>query len=188
VDIQNLVVARYTDGRVLKGTTRDFSANRPSLHLEVLGASEVVEVRLRQLKALFFVRSFEGFPDRDDARGFIDGPPEKTQGRKIAVRFRDGEFMCGYTMSWSPDREGFFLFPADVGSNNDRVFVVVAATAEIKAGPQAEVLAQRLMAASAARGGAPGSTHAGGFATGAGNTTIGPRPPAPAKPPQSDAA
>lgn len=151
MDISNLVVARYNDGRVLKGTTRDFSANRTMFHIEVEGSGEVVELRCRQLKALFFVRSLEGDSQRQDLRGFVEGPPETSQGRKIAVRFRDSEFLCGYTLSWSPDREGFFLFPADAGANNQRIWVVSAATQEIKAGPAAEALAQRMLGEEAKR-------------------------------------
>jgi len=126
VEAQNLVVARYLDGRVLKGTTRDFSAMRPSFHVEVGSTHEVVELRMRLLKAVFFVKAFEGDPAREDVRGFIKGAQETPQGRKIAVRFRDGEFMCGYTMSWSPDREGFFIFPSDPGSNNEPPAIAAA--------------------------------------------------------------
>lgn len=146
MDINNKVVARYIDGRVLKGVTRDFSPNRVSFHVEVAGTGEIVELRCRHLKALFFVRSLDGDSSRQDLRGFVEGPAETAQGRKIAVRFRDDEFICGYTLSWSPDRDGFFLFPSDVGSNNQRIYVVVANTDEVKAGPQAEVLAQRVLA------------------------------------------
>lgn len=151
MDISNLVVARYNDGRVLKGTTRDFSANRSMFHVEVQGTGEVIELRCRQLKALFFVRTLEGDSQRQDLRGFVDGPQETSQGRKIAARFRDGEFLCGYTLSWSPDREGFFLFPADSGGNNQRIWVVAAATQEIKAGPAAEALAERMLGEAARR-------------------------------------
>ena len=119
----------------------------------VLDGGKAVEVRFRQLKALFFVASLEGNASRQDASGFIQGPAETQQGKKIAVRFRDGEFMCGYTLSWSPEREGFFLFPADPGANNQRVFVISAATLEIKAGPAADALAQRMLAQSPRRGG-----------------------------------
>jgi len=152
VQIDNKVVARYLDGRVLKGITRDFSPNRISFHVEVEGSGEIVELRMRHLKALFFVRSFEGDPERQDLRGFVEGPAETAQGRKIAVRFRDDEFICGYTLSWSPDRDGFFLFPSDAGGNNQRIYVVSGSTDEIKAGPQAEVLAQRILADERARG------------------------------------
>jgi len=151
MDLNNLVVARYFDGRVLKGTTRDFSANRPAFHVEVTGTNEVVELRCRHMKALFFVKSHDGDPSRMDITGFLAAPPETAQGRKIAVRFRDGEFLCGYTLSWSPDREGFFLFPADPGSNNQRVYIVVSSTDEVKAGPAAEALASRMLASEKAR-------------------------------------
>lgn len=151
MDIDNKVVARYLDGRVLKGVTRDFSANRVSFHVEVHGTGEIVELRCRHLKALFFVRSLDGDSARQDLRGFVEGPAETAQGRKIAVRFRDDEFVCGYTLSWSPDRDGFFLFPSDAGSNNQRIYVITASTEEVKAGPQAETLAQRLLAEERAR-------------------------------------
>ncbi len=151
MQIDNKVVARYLDGRVLKGITRDFSANRISFHVEVEGSAEIVELRMRHLKALFFVRSLDGDSARQDLRGFVEGPAETAQGRKIAVRFRDGEFICGYTLSWSPDRDGFFLFPSDAGSNNQRIYVVAASTDEIKAGVQAEALAQRVLAEERAR-------------------------------------
>jgi len=173
VDLNNLVVARYLDGRVLKGMTRDFSANRPAFHIEAAETGEIVELRCRHLKAIFFVKSHEGDPERNDIRGFLEAPPETAQGRKIAVRFRDGEFLCGYTLSWSPDREGFFLFPADPGSNNQRVYVVVSSTDEVKAGPAAEALATRVLAGEKARG----SRVVGGASTPATNhSTQLPRP------------
>ncbi len=214
MQIHNLVVARYLDGRVLKGVTNDFSPNRPGFHVEVDGTNEVVELRCRQLKALFFVKTFAGDPARQDVKGFVHGPAETSQGRKIAVRFRDGEFMCGYTLSWSPDREGFFLFPADVDSNNQRIYVVSAAADEVKAGPQAETLATRMLADESARQGhaapmhhapavQPGAPIARPSALGArpsalaprpsglfpgGTSTIGPRPSALRPKPRTDAA
>jgi hypothetical protein len=145
VEMSNLVVARYTDGRVLKGVTRDFSPNRAMFHIDPQDGSLPEELRFRQLKALFFVNSLDGDPARQDVRGFVHGPVETQQGKKIAVRFRDGEFICGYSLSWSPDREGFFMFPADVHSNNQRIYVITTSTLEVKAGPAAEVLAQRVL-------------------------------------------
>lgn len=150
MEINNLVVARYLDGRVLKGVTRDFSPNRGIFHVDLQDGTNAVELRFKQLKALFFVRALEGDPSRQDLRGFVAGPAETQQGKKIAVRFRDGEFICGYTLSWSPDREGFFMFPADANTNNQRIFVITASTVEIKAGPAAEVLAQRVLSESPA--------------------------------------
>lgn len=162
MEISNLVVARYTDGRVLKGMTQDFSPNRGIFHVHPEGAHEAVELRFKQLKALFFVSSLEGDPARQDVRGFVEGPEETTKGKKIAVRFRDGELLCGYTLSWTPDREGFFVFPADTTSNNQRVFVITAATLEVKAGPAAEILAQRTLANMQGGKPAPGAAPEGG--------------------------
>lgn len=141
------VVARFADGKTMMGTTQDFFPNRPAFHLLPPGGGAGIEIRCRQLKALFFVKTFEGDSKRKDLRGFVAGPSETMQGKKIAVRFRDGEILCGYTLSYAPDREGFFVFPADTGSNNTRVFVVTAATAEVKAGPAADLMVQRLLGA-----------------------------------------
>jgi hypothetical protein len=139
------VVARFSDGKVLKGTTQDFFPNRPSFHLIPLEGGNGLEIRCKQLKAVFFVKTFEGDSKRKDVRGFITAPAETAQGKKIAVRFKDGELLCGYSLSYTPDRDGFFVFPADAGGNNLRVYVLTAAATEVKAGPAAEVLAQRIM-------------------------------------------
>jgi len=145
VEITNLVVARYLDGRVLKGVTRDFSPNRPIFHVDLERGGEVVELRFKQLKALFFVKEFAGNQERRDVRGFIAGPSETAQGKKLAVRFKDGELLCGYSLSYSTDRDGFFMFPSDFGSNNLRVYVVSSSTVEVKAGPGAEAMAQKAL-------------------------------------------
>jgi hypothetical protein len=91
------------------------------------------------------VRDYEGNGARKDPRGFVAAPAETSQGKKIAVQFKDGELLCGYSLSYSPDRIGFFMFPADPGTNNLRVFVIKTATQDVKAGPAAEVLAQKMI-------------------------------------------
>jgi hypothetical protein len=139
------VVARFSDGRVLKGTTQDFTANRPRFHLLPLGGGDPVEIRCADLKAVFVVKTFEGDPERPKLRGFVAAPAETAQGKKIAVRFKDGELICGYTLSYTPDREGFFVSPADAEGNTLRAYVVTASTAEVKAGPAAEALARRVL-------------------------------------------
>ncbi|MBI1798299.1 MAG: hypothetical protein HYR73_01270 [Candidatus Eisenbacteria bacterium] len=145
----NRVVARYVNGAVLKGTTQDFFPNRPVFHLQPPGAPSV-QIRCRELKAVFFVKDLEGNEKRQDLRGFIEAPAESQHGKKIVVRFRDGELLCGYTLTFTPDREGFFVFPADPGSNNHRVYVMTPAALEIKAGPSAEALAHRILGTRAA--------------------------------------
>ena len=141
----NKIVAHLADGRMLKGTTQDFFPNRVLFHLVPHGGGDVIEVRCRQVKAVFFVREFDGNADRKGVPGFLAAPGETAQGKKLAVRFKDGELLCGYSLSYAPDREGYFMFPADAASNNLRIYVVTASTAEIACGPAADALARRMM-------------------------------------------
>jgi hypothetical protein len=119
----SMVILRYLDGRALKGFSNDFSAARTQFHLwPSVGAppSEQMIVPLARLKAVFFVRDFDGNPAYVDRQEFETAPP----GRKIEVTFLDGEVMIGSTLSYRPEGTGFFLSPADPRSNNARVFVV----------------------------------------------------------------
>ncbi len=130
--VQNKVVVRYLDGRVLKGFTSNFTPNKDSFHLtpsdEKLGA-QVHTVSIKECKAVFFVKDFTGKSQYQDK---IEFQADKTAGgRKIKVVFKDKETMVGTTQGYQPGRPGFFLFPADPESNIDRCFVVSAATQEI---------------------------------------------------------
>lgn len=146
----NKVVVHSMGGKLLKGTTQDFFPNRPMFHVLPLDGKPPIEVKTKQLKAVFFVKDYTGSASRRDVRGFINGPSETAQGKKLAVRFKDGELLCGYSLSYSPDREGFFMFPADSGSNNTRIYVITTACAEVKAGPAAELMAQKALGNQAA--------------------------------------
>jgi len=49
------IVARYCDGRTLKGTTQNFFPNKPVFHVKLLGGTgpgDLVEVTLEDLKAI----------------------------------------------------------------------------------------------------------------------------------------
>jgi hypothetical protein len=146
----NRVVAHLLDGKLIKGTTQDFFPNRPVFHILPANGSAPVEVRTKLLKAVFFVKEYRGNQSRRDLRGFLEAPGETAQGKKLAVRFKDGELLCGYSLSFSPDRDGFFMFPSDTGTNNLRIYVITSAAAEIKAGPAADLLAQRVLSQRAA--------------------------------------
>lgn len=140
------VVAHLNDGRILQGTTHDFFPNRVTFHVIPTGGGASMELRTRDMKGLFFVRDFGGDPRREDVAGFITGPQDTGQGKKVAVLFKDDELICGYSLSFLPDRAGFFLFPADRGGNNLRIYVVMSSTREVKAGPAADALASRVLA------------------------------------------
>jgi hypothetical protein len=122
------VVVRYRDGGVLKGTTRNFLPARDGFHVQT-AAGETVPVSQSQLKAIFFVRDFFGNPKHDEKKDF--DPAWPALGRKLRVEFADGEVLLGTTQGWQPSRPGFFMFPADVRSNNERCFVITAATRQV---------------------------------------------------------
>ena len=123
----NKVVVRYNDGRILKETTTDFFQNKVQFHVIEMGG-ESTTVYVEELKAIFFVKDYEGDKDyqpkydSDIAGG----------GKKIQVEFEDGETITGHTLGYSPDRIGFFVTPADPESNNSRIFVIKASTKSIK--------------------------------------------------------
>lgn len=146
----NRVVVHYLNGTVLKGTTPDFFPNRPRFHLQSPAGDKSIEIVTKELKAVYFVRDFEGHPERRDVRGFLKGPAETNQGKKLAARFKDGEILCGYSHAYASGREGFFLMPADAGSNNLRVYVLAAATEQVLMGPAAEELAAKVQGSQAA--------------------------------------
>lgn len=139
----NRVVAHVLDGTVLKGTTRDFFPERPAFHLLLTGSDAQQLIKCDQLKALFFVKELAGHPERRDLPGFVRGAQETSMGKKVAVRFRDGEVLCGYTLAYNPQRSGFFLTPAEARSNNVRVFVFLHATQQVCVGPEADELVRR---------------------------------------------
>jgi len=130
-DDERRVVVHFHDGRVLKGTTRDFTPNKPKFHLcpDEDETARPLEVPLGALKALFFVKTWDGDPERVDDNSFerVSG-----QGRRMLVTFSDGEVMAGFTMGYASNKPGFFLIPADPKSNNDRVFVVKSAVTRVE--------------------------------------------------------
>jgi hypothetical protein len=123
------VVARYRDGRVLRGYTSDFNILRPQLNLSLVpnGGSALI-VPLAQLKALFFVRDLAGDPSYVEQKSFDNCPP----GRKLEVTFDDGEVLLGSTLSYRPEGHGFFVHPSDNNGNNIRVFVSSAALRHVR--------------------------------------------------------
>jgi len=138
----NLVVARYRNGQVVKGHTRDFFPDRPLFHVLPRGAQAAVAVQTAELKAVFFVRDLLGNRLRHKSRKFPPVDPGPQTGRRIAVLFDDGELIVGHEETYSPDKAGFFVFPSDSHGNNLRVYVLRAATRIVKLGLQAEEMAR----------------------------------------------
>ena len=128
----NKVVVRFADGRTVKGTTADFVPTKDLFHVNVMtdpAGAKPVDVSIRELKALFFVKDFKGDSQHAESNKF--DPSHPPAGRRIRVEFKDGEIMVGTTTGYQPGRQGFFLTPADLGSNIERCYIVSAATREI---------------------------------------------------------
>jgi hypothetical protein len=128
--VRNKVVARYADGRMVKGSTSDFVPTKDVFHVAADGAGAApTRIQLAELKALFFVKDFAGIPKRRSRNEFVDGRP--VAGRKIQVVFKDGETLIGTTQGYQPGRPGFFMVPADPDANTERCYIVAAATRNV---------------------------------------------------------
>ena len=128
----NKIVARFRDGTMLKGSTSDFVPTKQAFHVAQVGAepgTKSVLVQVKDLKAVFFVKDFVGRPEYNPTNEF-DGAPATTS-RRIRVVFFDNEVLVGTTQGYQPGRPGFFMVPADQGTNIERCYVVAAATTEI---------------------------------------------------------
>ena len=126
------VVARYVNGKRVKGFSQDFFPNKDRFHVYPAAkpSGEAAEVLLKELKAVFFVQDFAGNSLYNERKKYIEG--EKPSGRKVEVTFMDGEVLVGTTLGYDPSRPGFFLFPADPKSNNIRVFAVSTAVKKVR--------------------------------------------------------
>ena len=126
--MQNKVVARFADGSMVKGITNDFFPTKDAFHVVVDGAGVAQEIKLTKLKALFFVKTFDGNQE-ETGRSAVE---QTGMGRKVMVTFADDEIILGYASSYSKAAVGFFVFPADAKGNNLKIFVINAATKSVR--------------------------------------------------------
>jgi hypothetical protein len=126
------VVARYADGRLIKGYSYDFVAGRHKFHVffEPNASGRQTPVLLAELKAVFFVRNHAGNAKYDERKGFEDG--HQPHGRIVEIRFRDGEVLVGSTTGDPDAGPGVLFTPADPASNNVRVYAVWAAIRQFR--------------------------------------------------------
>jgi hypothetical protein len=134
------VVVRFSNGKILKGYVRNFVANEIFVLVEEVGTQTEESIPINELKAIFFVKTFEGVSGYRDKKAY--GIRQGT-GRKVYVRFNDGESMIGFLEGEIPWKKGFFLskpnskvkgfflIPVDSGSNNIKVFIVGSSIKDI---------------------------------------------------------
>jgi hypothetical protein len=135
------VAARFNNGKVMKGFVKDFTSDSEMVFLEDAESGSNHIIPINDLKALFFVRTFEGDSERRDKKAFGVSP---SKGRKVFIKFKDKEsligfidgelpFQKGFTLA-KPDgteNTGFFLAPSDADGNNIKVFVVGSAIEDV---------------------------------------------------------
>ena len=128
------IVVRYQDGKLLKGMTQDFFPNKETFHLNQTDGNSFpvpVEIAIKNVKAVFFVKDYQGNKAYKNPKGFIDSS-QSQYGKKTKVKFKDGEVLYGYTQGYSPGRIGFFLFPQDTESNNVKAFIVQSSVSKVE--------------------------------------------------------
>lgn len=129
--MSNKVVARFLDGRLIKGASLDVDPARPSFHV-LQPPGPAAEVKLADLKALFFVRTLEGNAAHEEASEVESDDPRVRGSKLVSLQFADGENLVGMTIRYPPNRPYFFVVPVDPKSNNIRVLVNQAALTSMK--------------------------------------------------------
>lgn len=126
----NKLILRMKDGSMLKCTSRiPFSAAFENVTV-IDEKGEVLKIPVTDIKAIFFVKEFNGNPNYKAGAEFGDGSPKA--GKTVSVKFHDGEIIKGKVINLAEGQNGFFLYPADPLDNNEKVFVVRNKDVEIK--------------------------------------------------------
>jgi hypothetical protein len=120
--VSTLVVARYRDGKLVKGISMDLDPRKPTCHVRP-PAGAVVEVKLAELKALFLVKTLEGNSQHDENLMVPRGDRRSHGTTIVEVRFEDNERLVGFTNRFPPNQKHYFVVPVDLNSNNIRVLV-----------------------------------------------------------------
>ncbi len=133
---QRLVV-RYADGRILKGTSYTIDTESRGFYVDPKDSStdgsQPVFVRFSDLKAVFFVRDFDGkYSDKEQHQEWF---PE---GHEMTVKFKDSEVIEGYALKTYDERAPrFHLIPKEPG-NNISVLVERGSIAQLALGGSLE--------------------------------------------------
>jgi hypothetical protein len=141
---RDMAIARLNNGSLLKGYVKDFSTDLSEIAMEVDGTGTLHTVTMEEMKAVFFVKSFEGDHEYREKKTYSRSKP---RGQRVFVKFRDGESMVGFLdgeLPWDKGfflskqengRKGFFLLPADTEGNNVRIFVVSSSVDDVTVVP-----------------------------------------------------
>ncbi len=125
------IVARFNDKSLLKGYVNKFTGDSATVIIKEADTGKEHVVPMEDLKAIFYVKTFEGSKEYKEKK--VYGPGKKL-GRKVFIKFLDGEKLVGFLEADVPpdkilsflksdgSKKGFFLVPVDRECNNTRVF------------------------------------------------------------------
>lgn len=137
-------VLRFNNGALLKGYLKDFAPDQAEVALEEAETKKVFTVNIDELKAIFFVRSFEGDREHKEKKSYGISSPK---GHRVFIKFKDDESMVGFLEGDIPwergfflskhdkDLKGFFLLPVDEDANNIKVFVITSSVIDVTVVP-----------------------------------------------------
>jgi hypothetical protein len=123
----NQVVVQFKDNTILKGKIEDWSPHKTHVFVHTLDQG-ILNINMEKLKAVFFIKDFEGNPDYKETYGDL----MPGEGRKIKVKFLDGEEIIGYCLTYSKHHHGFTITPADKLCNNTRIFIIQSAIEKVE--------------------------------------------------------
>ncbi|MDA8099237.1 MAG: hypothetical protein M0042_06395 [Nitrospiraceae bacterium] len=131
------IILRFVDGKMMKGFVSDLKLAEDHLFIED-ETRQQLKVRLKELKAIFFVKRFEGNPSYQEKKIFAGTHPTM---KRVLVMFKDGENITGFIDGAIPWKKGFFLetmqekgfylLPVDQDSNNQKILVVATAVRDV---------------------------------------------------------
>jgi len=127
IQMGSRAVRGYLDTPALD-TVEDLLSHAPhgapeSFRLRHLGSDLIEEIPAKDIKAVFYVNSFEGDSDHKELNFHSRAPI--VHGIWVRLQFKDGEVMEGIiynSIRYLVD-PGFFLLPTDPDSNNRLVYV-----------------------------------------------------------------
>ena len=125
------IVLRRLDHGLTKGFVDPTSYLGPNGIRMLDREGRTLTIPFHEIKGVFFVRDFDGNPRRSERKLFQSRP--RLAGLWVRMVFKDKEVLEGLLpnnlVELSPD--GFLVTPADVYSNNLRVFVPRTALSEM---------------------------------------------------------
>lgn len=116
------MVVHFMEGETLAGHGDNFFPGEAQILVRD-GGGAIRKVDLAEVKMVCFVKSLAS----DRAQTHLPQPDrllyQAVPGKRVRIRFRDGEQMEGLASIRAKPRQGFFVTPMNPNSNNLQVYV-----------------------------------------------------------------